>query len=221
MDVFMEPRIYLYIDQQGIESLIAQLSERTEIELKRNIETNKSEKVSGKFSITNALAALIGINVGVDAEIAMTGKKVEEIKYQTTIEQKIRILERALVENNSIDASLNDAVVKADKECGIVYVRCHETWNAPQFQIGGGGVENVNLNQGMAFEKVYGITGRKVVMTAGLAKFTRCSNKMGFTSHESLFFNSFKGLDVPLNVLGYLKPLMRGVLHLKPFAIWL
>ena len=215
--------VYIYLDKDGIESLFAQTSQRLETELKEISETSRNEKVGGKLGIGKALAVLLGIEIGVDAETSKGRKGVEEITSSLAIEQKLVRLQNYLSASSSLSSDLVTAMDKSLLANEPAFFQCLEEFDLPQFYGGKDGVGEANADGGIIFKaRIKHLPTTKVIMTASLTKFPRVSGgTLGNTSHEAMHFRGMKGRGLPLRVFGYLKPLGKEVFQIKPYAIWL
>jgi len=230
------PKMYIYLDSDGIDSLYAQTVERLETELTQSQEHDKSGKIKANIGIGKLLGAMIGlVDIGAETELSISGKQVNEAKMRFTLEQKLSALVEYLesLEGTEFFEKLPQAAVQADKQGEGVFIRVTEKFNMPQFFQGDDGVSNINRDQSISFvigqndtehefaDTYFKITQYTFLMMASLNKTTRSREGMRQTGHDAVFFRMLKGKNVPLNVFGYLIPLSKYTFQIKPYAIWI
>jgi hypothetical protein len=229
------PRMYIYLDSDGIESLYAQTVERLETELTQSREHDKSGTVKANIGIGRLLGSMIGlVDMGAATELSISGKQVNEAKMRFTLEQKLSALIQYLqsLEGKEFFDYLPQAAIQAEKQGEGVFISVAEKFSMPQFSQGDG-VSNINRDQAISFtigqtdkdhefsDTYFKKTQYTFFMTASLNKTTRSREGMRATGHDAIFFREHKGKDVPLNVFGYLIPLSKYTYQIKPYAIWI
>lgn len=228
------PKMYIYLDTDGIDSLYAQTVDRLEIEFTQSHERDKSGKVKGNIGIGKLLGTIIGLaDIGAETELSISGKQVNEAKMRFTLEQKLSALINYLEKLDGIEyfQQLSQAAIQVEKRNQGVFIKVSENFNMPQFFQGEDGVENVNRDQSIAFvigqtdsdhdftDTYFKKTQYTFLMMASLSKATRSRNEMHQMGHDAMFFRMLKGKNVPLNVFGFLIPLSKYTYQIKPYAI--
>lgn len=229
------PRMYIYLDSEGIDSLYAQTVEKLETEFTQSQEHEKSGKVKANIGIGKSLGVMLGlVDLGAETELYLNGKQISEAKMCFTLEQKLSALMEYLesVKGTEFFEHLPQAAIQAEKQSKGLFIKVVEKFNMPQFFQGDDGVSKINSDQSISFiigqvngDHEFPDTFKKTqytfFMMASLNKMTRSREGMRPTGHDAIFFREFKGKDVPLNVFGYLIPLNKYTYQIKPYAIWI
>lgn len=241
------PKMFIYLDGQGIDSLYSQIESRLIKEIETSSEINGMFSLKGKVAILKAISMLLGLGeVSINGEASTGGKRGKKEVASFTTENKLASLisELESVNSNQIFDELDKAAAYAMDKNDKVLFSGLDYFNAPQFGPVGRGVTQVNEDGIISFEiglppngsidlllngyeyrdDYYKIQVRKrVIMMASLEKFTRInsSKKLGLTSHEAVYFRGHKGLKIPLNVFGHVIPYGLNFCQIKPYAIWI
>ena len=228
------PRVFIYFDDEGIQSLYAQIVTILETERVRKVDRGDSGRLRAKIGFGGVMSALLG---NVEAEKGKRTEVSEEIKMRMTMEHQLQQLIRYLTRVK--DEKYFDDLFKAlsrSREIGEgVYVDIFVPVNAPQFYLYSNPVAEINSVGVMSFEisppeydysddyfrkpKDY-----KVIMQASLSKFPRVhGSRLSPLGHEAILFRAYHGRNVPLNIFGYLFSIGHtgAFFQIKPFAIWL
>jgi hypothetical protein len=224
------PLIYIYLDQGGIESLYAQITDRVEIEF---IQTRSKEGRGGvgfTAGFGNLLTSLLGVKkLSAETKIEAVRGYIDEARTKLTIEHKLERLSEYLAKIKKCFASLEDATSRGGKG-EVVYVSGVEKFDAPDFYPGRGGVHEINESGSMVFtidrnydpsDAYFKKAQCSFVMTASIRNFTRLHGYMGATSHEAIMFRGFSGTNIPLGVFGYVMRYSDSACQIKPYAVWL
>lgn len=229
------PVMYIYLDNDGIDSLYSQTVDRLETEFTLSRERDKSGKLKTSIGIGKLLSTLLGIaEIGGETELTIGGKRIDETKSRFTPEQKLLALEQFLqnLETDSFFENLPKAAITSQESGKGVFIKISEKFNMPQFSEGNG-VDNINRDKSIAFvigqfdkdhdfsDTYFKKTQYTFILTAGLEKTTRSSHGMSQTGHDGVIFRAYGGKNVPLNVFGYMIPLSKYSFQIKPYAIWL
>lgn len=230
----ISPRMYIYLDSDGIDSLYAQTVDRLETEFTQSQERDKSGKLKANIGIGKLLGIMLGlVEVGAETEVSISGKQINEAKMRFTLEQKLSALTKYLenLTGTEFFENLTKAAIQAKEQGEGVFIRVAEKFNMPQFYQADG-VESVNRDQSISFvigqsdtdheyaDTYFKKTQYTFLMMASLGKTIRSSGNMRQTGHDAVYFRAFKGRNVPLNVFGYLIPLSEYTYQIKPYAIW-
>src|SRR5687768_8807110 len=114
-----KPKMYIYLDTDGIDSLYAQTVDRLEIEFTQSHEHDKSGKVKGNVGIGRLLGTIIGlVDIGAETELSISGKQVNEAKMQFTLEQKLSALINYLekLDETEYFQQLSQAAIEVEKQ---------------------------------------------------------------------------------------------------------
>jgi hypothetical protein len=223
------PRIYIYIDTEGLNGIYSQTVERTEIESQQITGTSKKISGSAKIGTGNLLPINANLNTGLSADNFnnIQVKSVFDPRQKITILQNYLQNQKEVYYEDLIKAALS--VVKNDKS---VYINIFQKFNMPQFSHGKG-VEDVNTDKSLSFiigqhdtehdfnDLYFRKTQYTFIMQASLAKTTRSADGMSNSGHDAVFFRGYNGKNVPLHVFGFLTKLSKWTFQIKPFAIWL
>ena len=188
------PLVYIYMDQNGIESLYAQITDRLEIELKQTRSRESRGEVGLTASLGNLLTSLLGVKK-LDAETKLEAVRghIDEAKTKLTVEHKLQRLSAHLAKTKNCSGSLDDAASKSTVG-ETVYVNGVERFDAPDFYPGRGGVREINESGSIVFtidrnydpSDDYFKRGQFCfVMTASISNFTRLHGGMGATFNSS------------------------------------
>jgi hypothetical protein len=208
-----EPRSYIYLDTAGIDSLFSQTVDRLETSRKNSAENNNRAKVSAGASLGKALSMLFGAKL--DAEAEFSRKNADEVTSSFTPEQKLTNLREYLA---SIDTdSRHDDIAVASRIARAagtsVLVAFRDEFVLPQFELGGGGVSQVN--EDLALELIS--KDRQIQMVASLSNFPRLEGgKMPRYSNDAYRLTDGRAT---LSVFGLVRS-VGGSLLMKPYAIW-
>jgi hypothetical protein len=87
------PFVYLYVDDEGIESLYAQTTDRVETELTESRSKERRGEVQVKVGFGNFLTTLLGLKEAAGATRLETVRgQIEEAKSRLSVEHKIERL---------------------------------------------------------------------------------------------------------------------------------
>ncbi len=232
------PRVFIYFDEEGVQSLYAQVVEILETERIRKTDSRKSGRVGTKIGIGRLVSALLGgSDTNVNIEMQRLKGVSEEIKMKITMEQRLTALIHYLEQllGSEYFTDLMKALLYCRDTRQGVYINVFARVNAPQFYLYDDPVSEINSVGAMSFEIVppeYDYSDKyfkrpkdyRIIMQASLTKFPRLREPMlSQTGHEAVFFRSYKGRNIPLNIFGYLFPLGNTgfLFQIKPFAMWL
>jgi hypothetical protein len=225
------PFVYLYADDEGIESLYAQTTDRVETELTESRSKMGRGEVRLKVGFGNFLTTLLGLKEAAGSTKLETVRgQIEEAKSRLSVEHKLERLSQYLVESRQCYQDLYEAAHNASEPGRPVFIRIEEKFDAPDFYIGGGGTEAINSSKSIIFtiENRYEDSDRyfkrqhfRFIMPASLENFRRGKGFMRATSHEAIAFRGLKGEQIPLGVFGYLIRHNSTVCQIKSYAIWL
>ena len=233
--------VYRYLDAPSIDSLHAQLTDRVEVELRTTRDAHKSAAGKATVGVGELLRALLGFGGDVEISAGIAGGHTKEVVEKMSTEQKLNALLVYLSAGE--DEYFTDFDVAADHAILTgrnVFVHGRDYFNLPQFIGGQDGPRAVAAAGMVFFERgtppgatptilddpyVYADnyykhpTKPRIIMSASIPKFTR-ANAAAPLSHDMLFFRSYGGLRVPIEVFGQLVPFPQGFAQIKPFAIW-
>ena len=222
--------VYLYLDDDGIESLYAQTTDRVEVELTSSHSNEGRGGIKLKAGFGNLLTTLLGVKeASAETTLETVRGQIEAAKARLSIEHKLRRLTEFLSARNECIGELLTALEKAELGRPI-FVQVESKFDAPDFLPGGGGPAAINSSGAMVFrigdhydpsDQYFKRPHVDLVMTASLKKFPRLKEGMGGTSHEAVFFRGFGGKNISLGVFGYLIRLNSKAYQIKPYAIWL
>jgi len=224
------PKVYIYLDIEGIESLYAQMVERRETEFTYSTEKGKD----GKFGAKAGIGFKAFFNIGANADFSGSQKVSEQIKSDLTTEQKlIKVISNLqLNHSQSYYENINNALHECISGNKGLFINTSEKFNLPQFQ-SDDGVQAVNNIKAIVFESgtldTYDYSdnyfrrpyGTRIQMIASLSKCLRSRNNMSYMGHDAAYFRAHQGINVSLNVFGYLTFGHNLFFQIKPFAIWL
>ncbi len=229
-ETYKSPLVYIYLDTKGIESLYAQTIDRLEVELVRSHSSEGRGGAGFSVSLGNLLSALVGLKeVKAQTKLESIRIKAEQAKTRLTAEHKLDRLSDYLVKTKNIFDKLQDAAQNASEAGKVVYFRAVESFDAPDFYPGGGGVREVNSSKAVVFtirpqydpsDSYFKSEPFHFLMSASLDNFTRVRGNMGATSHDAITFRGFSGKRIPLGVFGYLIRHSALAFQIKPYAIW-
>jgi hypothetical protein len=218
------------LDNDGIESLYAQTTDRVEVELTSSHSNEGHGGIKLKAGFGSLLTTLLGLKeTSAETTLETVRGQIEAAKARLSIEHKLRRLSEFLSARNECIGDLVAALEKAELGRPI-FVQVEAKFDAPDFLPGGGGTNAINSSRAMVFriddhydpsDQYFKRSHADLVMTASLKKFPRLKEGMGGTSHEAVFFRGFAGKDIPLGVFGYLIRLNNKACQIKPYAIWL
>lgn len=229
------PKMYIYLDTDGIDSLYSQTVERLETEFTQSRERDKGGKIKASIGVGKLLGVLIGLTeVGAETELMVSGKRIDEAKMRFTHEQKLSALNKYLETREGMEyfEQLPKAAINSQDSGKGVFINIAEKFNMPQF-FQGNGVNDVNRDKSIAFvigqidtdhdfsDTYFKKTQYTFLMMASLEKTIRSRDGMRHLGHDSVFFRAFRGKKVPLNVFGYMIPLSKHTFQIKPYAIWI
>ena len=221
-----EIRNYIYIDEQGIDSIYSQLHKETIAEMRtKQIKTN-----SGSLNIINGL---------IKGEHTSTTECDKLISL--THEQKISEIIKIVSKNKNYYTDLNKAISKNLKPSnGIIIVNIHDTFHSSLDFKSYDTYKNMLKSGYIQFEKgdiliasktkllsnydthnyrddYYKQNRYKITMSMNLEKM-RASYK-GWTSHFSVALRGGDG-NLSLGVFGQLRNINELFFQIKPFAVW-
>jgi len=223
---------YMYLDHRSIESLYAQAVESLETSRVTTVKRELSAKGRVGARFRNVLIKMLtGIEAEVSAEATGSATRIEQRTTSRAIEQTLNDVIEFLDKSGKgyYFTSLADAIrhVRARKE--QAFLNIHETFNAPQFFGHASGVDRVNADRYLLFQRggaldydysdnYYRQPTAVVKLSASVDKL-RAGPVMGATSHEAVFRRGFGGRAVPLSVFGTLTDACE-YFQIKPIAIW-
>lgn len=111
-DGLMNIKEYIYIDREGIDSLLAQLSD--EITVSRTV--GKTKERAGKASTNLGLSGFIKSFISADIDVeGKTGRLYSDVRMvETAYEQKIEAVLKKLIKSNLLTNSLEEAINSSD-----------------------------------------------------------------------------------------------------------
>ncbi|HTY11509.1 MAG TPA: hypothetical protein VMF88_10595 [Bacteroidota bacterium] len=233
------PRRFIYLDEEGIRSLYAQIEQGVPVEITKGEGKQSAGKLGAKIGLAKALGTLFRL-----LELDGTGEftKSKSINESVRIEIKAENLLGGLVNKlSSISPpSLFDNLGEASKATklsdGPVYILVKSTFDAPQFYGDRRrAIENINSVGYVYFEKDKKLDNYKysdnyfkeikvpLAMAASISKFPSSEGSLhSFSRHEAFFFSGYSGENIPLNVFGILFPIPKiESFQIKPYAIWI
>jgi hypothetical protein len=227
----LNPKRYMYLDVQGIDSLYSQIVTRTEIETITSRGIGRKTHISGKIGLGNAIGSLLGLlKIDGTAGTESSVNSEENVKSIHSSEQKLNGLIEYLsrMDEYSLFTDLDSASEYLKENNDAVFINSKCNFDTPQFWKGD--VDQINkdgnllLTQGMNpfasndDENVFRSMQLKLMMSASISKFPGCQNGMGATSHEALLLRGHKGTNIPLLVFGtfFRNP---EYYQIKPYAI--
>ncbi|HLY59540.1 MAG TPA: hypothetical protein VKV95_02125 [Terriglobia bacterium] len=228
----LEPLSYIYLDEQGIESLYAQTVEMVEIERSKTTEKTVEGKLSGTARLKNlVLKALGGPEVELTGEISGARSRTEHSKHEFTVENKLAALLEVFRQIGTpiFVQNLGEAARHVDRAKNRIYFRVEEKFDAPQFFAGEGAI-SVNKSGYLILEKAcvgennprddyFKDAPRPLVLSASVKKMRTFEGQMAITGHDAIYFRGYGGRRIPLGVFGIMTP-TPSYFHIKPYAIW-
>lgn len=225
------PVVYLYMDDEGIESLYAQTTDRLETELTESRSKEGRGDVELKVGFGNLLATLLGLKEAAAAtKLETVHGHIEAAKSRLSVEHKLERLSEYLVKSRKCLQDIYEAAESATEPGRPVFIRVEEKFDAPDFFAGGGGVDAINSSKAIVFtlggryddsDRYFKRQFFSFTMPASLEKFRRSKGFMAETSHEAIAFRGLEGKEIPLGVFGYLIRYRGSVCQIKAYAIWL
>jgi hypothetical protein len=225
------PRVYLYLDSEGIESLYAQTTDRVETELTESRTKEGRGGVGLKVGFGNLLTGLLGLKeVAADTKLEMVHSQIEQAKSRLSIEHKLQALSKYMIRAGQCLEDLTKAAESASEPGQPIFIQVAEKFDAPDFFAGKMDYEAINSSKAIVFtrggqyepsDSYFKKPSFRFTMPASLEKFPRLKGFMGITSHEAIAFRGFGGKNIPLGIFGYLIRYKSPVCQIKPYAIWL
>jgi hypothetical protein len=222
---------YVYLDEQGIQSLYAQTVQRLEVEHSTTIERALGGKAGGAARFRNLLLKVLGgPELELTGELSGSRRRTEQSRNTQTVEQKLDSLLDALRqirETALFFSDLRDAATHLEHPRTSVFVRIEDDFDAPQF-IGGNGSESVNEAGYLILQKggpghynygddYYRDPSLPIKLHASVSKMS--GGGMAGSSHLAVYFRGFNGREIPLGVFGAMAK-TPAYFHIKPYAIW-
>lgn len=234
MKKIARPTRYIYIDEEGINSLLSQIVDR--LEETRSIEKSNGRKsrISGGINLGNALGSLFGLlNLKGEVGSESNNEQAKTVSSKFTCEQKLRELLNHLngLGEPTIFSTITAAAKFVESQKDAVFISASTEFDMPQFICGTGpseinktGTVNFERNTGLGDTYNHGDSYFKnkiipVVMAASLRKFPSCRDHMSQTGHEAMYFRGHNGKKIPLHVFGSFFKLPKFY-QIKPYAIW-
>jgi hypothetical protein len=206
------PAVFIYLDEGGIQSLLAQTVERLEVESTKSSERSRENKAAARGSLGN-IAALFGLNLGVDVGRAISRKDLDDAKFIVTTEQRLAKLITFLSKEGELYEKLEDAIERASALSSTTFFIARITVDAPQFYSDDGA--EIATKKGR-IEFVAMPSSARIVMIASLSKFPIVP--AGRLENSQLGFTLAGGKDKLFTVFGALWPISGGF-QIKPYAI--
>lgn len=222
------PKVYIYLDGEGIKSLFSQLAERMETEHVQGLEKDSLKGIEGKVGIGQEIGV---INASMKGAVGKNEKYMEHSTSRFTIEGEINSLLQRLDRSICFTDLAKAANFILDNKKSA-FINIVHNFNMPQFSHENG-VDEVNRDMSLSFiigqpntehdfdDSYFRKTHYTFFMQASLNKTTRSYSYMSFSGHDAVFFRAHKGKDVPLGVFGLLTNLSQWTFQIKPFAIWI
>ena len=227
-----QPKQFIYLDEQGINSLYSQCVTALETEASVSMQNTVGATASAKITLKSLFAPLLGVGGEATVQAQGTQLKGTEVKTKLSTEQILSKLIESLSgqEGVGVSASIGDAAERITGTVSEAYLSTVEAFDVPQMYssadaslIAESGVimferniSAISYNQDDDyFKKMH-----KTVMAASLTKFLRSQGVFNQTSHEAIYFRAFQGRAIPLGVFGTIRQLP-GIYQIKPFALWM
>jgi len=233
------------MDVVGLDSLYAQITDRSETELSSTRERERTGRVSASLGLGKILGAFASLaDLKGSAEASASGKRVETTKAVLAPEHKLRLLTETLsgTDPSSVYDDFDEAAQAASDLGDAVFVHGSGFFDAPQFYPGSDGVAVANKMGAFIFErnmrpnvieayefndryfregsKNSDTAGARIVMSASLLKCVGANGgHLGVSSHEAIFLRAHQGQDIGLRVFGSLFGIP-GAYQVKPYAVW-
>jgi hypothetical protein len=227
-----EPLSYIYLDEQGVESLYAQTVDRFEVERSTTIEKAMVGRAGAAARLKNLLLkALGGPEVELSGEVSGSRRRTEQSRHAYTVEQKLADLTKALqrIGQAVLFLDLSEAARHIGRGGTRAYVRVEDQFNAPQFYFGDG-TASVNESGYLILEKggpddyeygddYYKRSDLRVTLSASVSKMRMSAGRMAATGHMAVFLRGFKGRRIPMGIFGIMSA-TPDYFQIKPYAIW-
>ena len=244
------PKIFIHLDNPGIDSLFSQTHEKLPQEIQSSKELQGTGTVKGRVAFLKSISFMLGLgDISVDAELSGSARTGHTEKSTLTTENKLALLLSDLrsIDQDLVFDDLELAASSAIHRKEVVFFHGFDHFNAPQFYPGAQGAIQANEDSVMYLEiglppgvdfnsfidnydsddnyykNLQSSERTRLTMMASLEKFTRIGpgRQMGKTSHDAIFFRGHKGAKLPLNVFGCLVPYGEIFCQIKPYAIWI
>lgn len=231
---------YLYIDKDGVDSLVAQLCGTLETEIRVEKSNNHNGKIGAKLGLSDVISKIIKPEISTSAEVGYASK--EGITSINTHENKIIQLVNNLQRTNYYFTDINEAMKnsKPDDSCFINamipfntphdfyssnYINEIESAGYIYFEHGrkliNGDDSNARTYDTYVEKDCYYKTPQnddRIVMSLSIEKLT---GGYGFTSHMSVIIRGCKCENIPFRVLGQFRNVQNLFYQIKPYAVWL
>src|SRR6266851_2241205 len=235
------PQRFIYLDSLGLDSLHAQITSLVPGVPKRGEQTGNASARSRRERVASALRSFLGLR-GVNIVGPPSPAEELEGRERTSPEARYFELIKHLVqfEHELYFVDLAEATARCESTGEAVFVNVGASFDAPDFYEPAKGLD-IATRSGAVFFKVpwprqskgrdvdvdayensddyfrRSKTSHKIVMSAGLDKFT--GGRVGsVTSHIALLLRGSRGRNLKLRVFGYLSPLGADLYQIKPYA---
>lgn len=225
---------YWYIDESGIDSLLAQIS--SELVQEKHIRTTQKGRgaVNGSFRFGEIAKQLLNTDVSASGEVEAVREieKVEIQPYESKIQQLTKYIElngMLLCSKEEIFSKYRDNVTNFI--CGIIEFDTSlnvanwaeaanflQQWGYIPLYNGGADTPS-SYDYSDNYYKKMGAASSKIVMSMSTDKMQ--TSYLSSTSHLAVYFRAKNGSNIPLGVLGHVYKLAPGLYQIKPYAVWI
>ncbi len=222
---------YWYIDKQGIDSLLSQISSEFIQEEHTKMTQKGTGSVSGNIGLSKLLKKWFNADVNLTSRVE-TIRTVEKVEIQS-YETKIQHLKKYIEENEVLLCNKHEIFTKYEQgKTNFVFgnIDFDTKLNVKNWEKAVGFIQQWGYiplhNNGMNmyderddyFKNVNAINA-EIVMSLGIDKMQ--TSYSGFTSHLATSLRKLGGKNIPLGVFGHILKLSPDFYQIKPYAVWL
>ena len=222
---------YWYIDKQGIDSLLSQISSEFIQEEHIKMTQKGTGSVSGNIGFAKLLKQLFNADVNLTGGVETT-RTVEKVEIQP-YETKIQHLKKYIEEKEVLLCNKHEVFTKYEQgKTNFVFgnVEFDTKLNVKNWEEAVGFIQQWGYipfyNNGMNiyderddYFKNANAINAEIVMSLGIDKMQ--TSYSGFTSHFATSLRKLGGKNIPLGVFGHILKLSPDFYQINPYAIWL